>query len=398
MTRVGTFVVALSASSAVRFEPGQSVALRGMPTRESAVDVKWFTRYADEGYESGVPRELWVDVRGEAESFDRALHEFTEAGRALTVLLALAANAPIDDPTWELAYEDTPGVTTRDFAQRFSLTESGLPRSARVLDRRLVAPMVNAILGGEVDRLHRAAVHYNEALKAWRPGTELRTATHLWMAVEALTKVALRRELAVRDVDRAGLCSAWGIDLKDLDPEVRRRLIFRGDDAAYLEAKVISDAVEHSFESLADLHPRAVSIRETVAQHVRTSILALADMPDEIRTVLLGEPYAKPRESFPLTKVFRGRLVGDATVLGEEGQPYPFLHWTGDIDELKRGGDGSYHIRPRDNLRVALGPGISLRPGSIEVWGPRQDRAAFDPQPGTVVITDPASLRTDEEH
>ncbi len=38
------------------------------PTEVGAIDVAFRTRFADEGYESPVPREMWIDVRGSGDA------------------------------------------------------------------------------------------------------------------------------------------------------------------------------------------------------------------------------------------------------------------------------------------------------------------------------------------
>ncbi len=107
----------------------------------------------------------------------------------VTPLLALSANAAIEDPEVEVAFDATPGVQSREFFQSMRPTDFGVPKSSRALMGESVGPLVNAVFSSpESDRLHRAAVQYGEALKSWRPGSQLRCCLHLWMAVEALTK------------------------------------------------------------------------------------------------------------------------------------------------------------------------------------------------------------------
>jgi hypothetical protein len=58
------YTVVLIASSGVRVPPDRRYQLSEIPVPTGQADVTWFTRYAPEGFESPVPRELWVEVQG----------------------------------------------------------------------------------------------------------------------------------------------------------------------------------------------------------------------------------------------------------------------------------------------------------------------------------------------
>jgi hypothetical protein len=207
---------------------------------------------------------------------------------------------------------------------------------------------------------------------------------HLWMGVEALTKAALRLEQRRLGVDQAGLLATWGIGITELDATVRKRLIFHGDEGTYAELRQLSDAVEHSFEKLAPLHPRAESVRAPAAAHLRQAILENSGIAADLLAVLTSPPYLTPRESFALSRYLRGRLVGEGDQLAADGQPYPFIHMESRLTGFDANEDGSYVVTPSDTFKAALGPGISLTDVSVEVWGPAQDprRDASPPDPG----------------
>jgi hypothetical protein len=373
------FIVALnSPAPAVRLPPGASVGVDHVPTRYGLASVTWYTRHSEEGFSAPVPRELWVEVRGQAPDLDTAMAELVDLGRVMTPLLALSANAPVEDPELEVAFDATPGVHSREFFQSMRPTDFGEPRSSRLLMGESVGPLVNSVFGStEGDRLHRASVQYGEALKAWRPGRQLRCAMHLWMAVEALTKAAQRIEERRLGVDQSGLLRAWGIAVDDLDPTVRKRLIFHGSESTYSDLRKLSDALEHSFESLAPLHARAESVRDAAAKHVRQAILELADLPPGLLTTLTSPPFDSPKESFGMQRHLRGRLVGDSEQLAADGQPYPFVHVGSSMSAFDLNEDGSYRVTPTDTARPALGPGIQLTDVTYELWGPAQDSMRF---------------------
>lgn len=381
------FVVILDASSAVRLDVGESVQITEIPTASGLATARWFTYHSEEGFDVPVPRELWVEVSGPAESLDEACNEFLDVGRALTPYVALTANAAIDDPQLLLAYDATPEATSHKFVQALRPSTTGQFRSSRRLDVGLVGPTLVPILGSrEHDRLHRAVVHYSEALKAWGPGSDLRTVLHLWMATEAMTKAALRIELERTGLTQDQLVAAWGTEPKQLDSEVRSRVLMHGDYATYAEARSISDAAEHSYQPFAGLHPRAAAIRDNLATHVRSSLLELADVAPETRQALLSEGFKHPRESFPMTRLFRGWITGDGP-LAADGRPYPWVDWTSKIVAVSKNQDGSYRVSPEEVMTPRIGPSVAMTDTSFELWGPRQDSARFTEAPSGAEVT-----------
>ncbi len=389
------YVIVLDASSAVRIELGESVTMTAVPAATGLVSVRWFTYHSDEGFEVPVPRELWVEVTGPAGSLEEARDGFVEVARVLTPYVAFTANAAIDDPQLLLAY----GRDADHRRPRFRAIPP--PIEHRVLSI-VAAPRRQSCraYGGpnpwhsEHQRPHRAAVHYAEALKAWGPGTDLRTVTHLWMAIEAMTKAALRIELKLTGLDQEQLVADWGIHLRQLDGEVRSRLILHGDAPTYADAKFVSDAAEHSFASFADIHPRAAAIRDTLAAHVRLAILELAGVDASTRKMLTSGPFARPRESFPMTRLFRGRLGGEGP-LAAPGQPYPWVNWTSRMKAVSKNADGSYKVTPEETMTAQLGPSVTMSDVSFELWGPRQDSARFGQAPGDTEDAEPPSEKAD---
>lgn len=354
-----------------------SVTVDHLPTRYGAASISWRTRHSDEGFTALVPRELWVEVQGEAPDLESARNELAELGRATTPILALSANAAIEDPEIEVAYDATPGTQSREFFQSMRRTEMDTPSPSRVLRSESVGPLIDAIFGSpENARLHRSVVQYGEALKAWRPGSQLRCCLHLWMAVEALTKAAERIETTRLGTDRPGLLAAWGIDIKELDATTRKRLIFHGDASTYSELRELSDAIEHSFEDLAPLHARAEAIRATAARHIRRAILELAGLPTDLTTTLTSSPFDDPKETFGLSRYLRARLVGNGDELAIPGQPHPFVHMQSTLTDFDLNEDGSYRVTRSETYTAALGPGIVLADPRVELWGPPETVAS----------------------
>jgi hypothetical protein len=372
------YLVVLEASSAVRFDDDASLTLTDVPTRLGPVDIRLDTRYSAEGFEISVPRELLIQVRGDAESLDGARGEFTDAGRAIAPYLAFAANAAIDDPEFVLAFDTTPGSQSREMVQALRSWETGLPRSSRRLEPSFAGLLLSQLLQHpEHPRLHRAVVHYSEALKPWGQGATLRVLMHLWMAVEALTKAAIRHELSQRAVDQAQLLEDWGVPIRQLDGEARRRLIFHEDDDVYDTARGASDAIEHSFQTFTDVHGEVAGIEDRLAAHVRAAIIEIADVDPETRAAALSRPYESPRESFPFRQIVRGRLTAPSDELAEPGLPYPWLDWDQTVSAFARNPDGGYRVTPTGQISPRLAPGVTFSMTSREIWGPRQDNASL---------------------
>jgi hypothetical protein len=233
------FKVVARAASGAYFPPDGYFLVRQFPARTGRLDVLIRTRRAElDGFDRPVPRGLCAEVRGEAQSIYEALQEFTTAAQTLLPLLSVSANAPIKDLQPELAFEITPGVEEREFFQQFLLDERLLPYRPRKVHARATKELMQAVVKNpEKDRLLRASAQYFHALQEWGPGQEIMALAHIYIGMEILTPVALRTHLSQYRIDKADLVSAWKIDLCRLDSEVRRRLVFDGDDDTYAKVK-----------------------------------------------------------------------------------------------------------------------------------------------------------------
>src|ERR671935_2451102 len=106
------YVVVLGAESDARCrDVTVPMALRGVGSAVGPVDLIFRTRYASEGYEAAVPREMWIDARGETAdevSLPDAITAYAQACAPVLPMIAIATNAWIDDVTPKLAYDATP--------------------------------------------------------------------------------------------------------------------------------------------------------------------------------------------------------------------------------------------------------------------------------------------------
>src|SRR5262249_19471170 len=155
-----------------------------------------------------------------------------------------------------------------------------LPEAGMLLieRRRVTAELAIRVLRvlsahGERERIRRAIAQYHQALRNWEPGLEILAPAHLWMAGEALTPAIRRRLLEAHATNSAGLADLWKIELKQLDPEIRRRIIMRGDEEAYSKARDASDGLEHGYRDFAEIRAGSIDVRLRVAENLRKSVL-----------------------------------------------------------------------------------------------------------------------------
>lgn len=269
------YVVVTRALSGARIREGEQLQVPA-ESALGAVIITYRTRYADEGFESLIPRELWAEVRGEADcSLEEAINAYWSIANDLIPSLAVATNAPIDDLDVHLAFDATPGEEEHPFFENFLPDETGRPRHGRSASLAETVEFLRALVtSDEQQRLFRACAFYREALRYLRPGQEALFVVFLWMAVEALTKVALRRARGEENCSQNDLLVRWQLAkaganeevLKKakryLDGEARRRLIFHSDGECQRLTVQASNAIEHGFGDFDKIRALAVEAKE----------------------------------------------------------------------------------------------------------------------------------------
>ena len=124
------FVVVLRAESAARFRRGDPPLQITSASKVGPVQLTFRTRYVDEGLEDPVPREMWIDARGEAAcSLDAAMREYVRVANLLGPVISFAANAPVGHMDIHLAFDATPELERHEFFENFLPDERGRPRS-----------------------------------------------------------------------------------------------------------------------------------------------------------------------------------------------------------------------------------------------------------------------------
>jgi hypothetical protein len=376
-----SFVVVLGGESAARFqEEDEPMVIRDFPTAIGRATLTFRTRFADEGHEVNVPRELWIDVRGDANcSLDEAINAYAAAGLSFLPALALAANASIEDVQPKLAFDNTPSHDPREYFQSFVPERRGFPLLTRRFDVKATLTLITALAAhAETARLVRAAEQYRLALSHWMRGHESLALMHLYMGMEALTVCALRRECTSGGLSEEDLARSWAIDVdaapvksvwrRDLESELRRRILFQGDGTTLAKARQASDGLEHGFLNFAEARTLADEVRDKTAAYLREAIFALADVDAETKQRMLAPPCDKPLKSW-LVKYVRGKFVGDAADLAVPAQEYPIFRWESRLKSIKRTETGGYEMTPDELLTAQFNSGVTFHATSFEVWG-----------------------------
>ena len=408
----GSYVVVLRAPSAARFEVEDNLSINRVPCATGTVDLIFRTRYVNEGFSAPVPRELWVDARGKASSLKDALVSFANASYTLSPIITVSANAFVEDLEVELGYDDTAGLSEREYFQQFVPEERGLPR----LGRRINAPATAALLLAfavhpESERMHRAASQYRLALAHWHLGRETLALAHLYMGMEALSKVLVRTECRARGITEAELAEFLGIrprvdedelltELKRnsdsfssevmneinarvnagkfkvayaVESHLRRSVLFKGDENCYKKARAASDGFEHGFKPFSEVRTLATEVRDRAAQYLRSALIELSGINEDQKQLLLTTPYDIPIGYGRLVKYLWGHLLGTNTDLAEKSQQYPFLRWQSSIESFSRRDSGEYELVPNETVTGSFGENISFRASNLEIWGQRTD-------------------------
>jgi hypothetical protein len=382
-------VVAKSSASAI-FEPGAEVAMN-FEAGPGTFAVRFWTNYGGK-FDIPVPLHFCAEGRGPAEGLDDAGKRFANAARAGSTILALVANADLGLLEPELIFDASPDRDQHEFLQ-IVLPEKPL---RAIPNRRIEVEAVSAVGAAlathpELVRLRRAIAQYALALSLWQPGHEIQCLAHLYMGVEALTKARLRQHLVAHGLGEDELIVEWQIERKQLDAEVRRRLIFIEDQRAYAKAKTVSDGLEHGFSEYDEMQAPAREVVVRTAQYLRRAILDMLNLEGGVRERLLGADFNEPRGPVALVRYLRGTLSGPAKGLAMSDQLYPLMQWRGGIKSVTRGEDGKYSFAADEGFTAMLGQGVTFTPGTYEIW----DGSSIKELPKTPTVS--AAVERDED-
>jgi hypothetical protein len=146
-----------------------------------------------------VPRGIFVEISGESEHLSGAAELFINHAELLVGILAVGANAFVDNLECELAFEVTEGVTEREFLQILIPPRTQI-FPARKIKGTLASGFTKAILRRNEPRLRRAIAHYREMLAHWHLEERLRCVTHAFVIAEALGPLARQRQMEEKGI------------------------------------------------------------------------------------------------------------------------------------------------------------------------------------------------------
>lgn len=372
------FIVVLRGRSSARFRQaeGVSVTFGDAGVAGQKVTARIRTRWVDEGFESAVPRELWIEVRLREASLDAACSAASGVAHLLTVLTTFCANVTGDVPEVHLAYREKSHNSRREFVEVFLPDETSTPREGRSVDVNEYMEVFSAVnSSGQQKRIVRALNQYQIALRYWYLGGEWLALTHLYMAVETLTKVALRHECHKLGIGEEELARRNNIDPDDperprwqpaLEAWARADLIFEGDATTYLAARGASDGIEHGFMEFSEINQHALAATLSTFGYVRRAVLRFLELPEESE---LGQ--RSPLDVGSLRRMVRGHFVGDAEDPSPAGSEYPHLEWNSSLKSFKQVGDRLV-FTPREVITVRCAEGMGFQGQAFEVRGRSQ--------------------------
>lgn len=394
------YIVVLRGRSSARFKQaeGVSVTFGDAGVTDQVVKARIRTRWVDEGFESAVPRELWIDARLYGDSLDAACSAASGVAHLLTLLATFCANVTGDVPEVHLAYREKPHDSRREFVEVFLPDETSTPREGRSVDVNEYMEVFNAVnSSGQQKRIVRALNQYQIALRYWYLGGEWLALTHLYMAVETLTKVALRHECHKLGIGEAELARRNNIDPDDperprwrpaLEAWARADLIFEGDAVTYSAARGSSDGVEHGFMEFSEINQYALAATLSTFGYVRRAILRFLELPEESE---LGQ--RSPLDVGSLRRMVRGHFVGDADDPAPAGSEYPHLEWNSSLKSFKQVGD-KLVFTPREAITVQCAEGMGFQGQAFEVRG-RSQTGGLQMEEETAVQSDTDPTPTD---
>lgn len=329
-----------------------------------------------EGFANPVRTGLWAEARGNALTLSEAVEVFVNLTRGIAAVLSVVANASVGYFTADIAFDNTPGRQEREYFQRSHPVDPEVPSQGRRLDAALARALLTAWKQMRVEELecwHRAANAYHHALQEWEPGAEIPALSHLWSVAETLTPIIRQRYMQGESLTKEQLLARWAIERKDLGPEVRRRLIFQGDDACVRTAREARSALLHGYDPLWELREGSMEVRDLTASYVRRALIESVGLHDVDQEALLTPPYDEPFHS-SVDTFMSGRMLGDVENLARPGNVYPRLDWQLKRTELPPDEEGDARTEFIVEITPQLADGITFVLDRVSFLGPHDNQ------------------------
>jgi hypothetical protein len=383
-------VVVMSArADALWRDTDPPLVISDFPTSVGPVTISYRTAFFDEGFESTVPREMWIEAAGgeSTTTFVEVITAYTNAAAGFIPVIAFCTNAYVGDVEPKIAFDNAPDKVTRDYFQSFvPERRPSVPLPGRRVPSEAVVAVLEAVQASpSADRLRRAMGQYALALSHWLRGQETLALAFLYIGMETLVPVTLERECARLGLTVDELMQSWaitdnrvGVRRNKLNGEIRQRVLFRGDSALAARAKRASDGFEHGFLDFGAVRSLAEQARDETGRLLRRAILECAAVPAEHAEKLLSPPLDVPLHSF-VTRYIWGTILGEGVDLAPPDKKYPILEWRARLSAYRRNEDGTVTFTPEETPTVRFAEGFAFRPKRYEAWGPEGIRRIDQP-------------------
>lgn len=333
-----TWIVQLTAKAAVRFDANGHLTIVAGPASTLTVHgvrLRNHKCWATQDHSVGAPSFIGgfvAEAAGEFANKDEAVSVLANLANPYFQVMALIANAAIEEPEDLLAY--APPVD-RDDTGEFVVQRHSQARAPAARLRKVCAPEAMAVLQGLMghpreERLHRAMAHYRMALNHLNPENRVLSAESLWMVVENTSRVVFDRLCSEHAIDPRArdakhlLALAVGFQPKKLeegyapgvqalidsgelnpgrlkrdnthldalDTHIRRDVLLGGDKACYKQLREMSDGFEHGYMSFGDVRAKS-AVADAAFTHLRHAILREIGIDDS--STLFDARYDTPQ-------------------------------------------------------------------------------------------------------
>jgi hypothetical protein len=382
------YIAVFRSRSNARFRLGHVFTIDKVPGGERPCDVALWTAYEDVGLAAQIPRELIIEVKGEATSLDNALAAYQQVAQGFANFTAFVANAPVGQPRLHIAYDASSDRNEHEFMEVFGADERELLSDGRwVNEEELGAFLRIAPAHMDWPRLARAIGHYTVALDNWYYGGETLALAHLYMAAETLAPATIRSSLSSRGLhadDKATLADQLKIRREATEacphcghiepPKWRMKLeqwhrlniVFQGDGDTYRKARRASDHFEHGSGELAEVRRYATEVIDKTFSYIRKAILGIIPLTESLKASINDR---RPLDVRSFRKIVRGHFIGEASSLPAAGQVHPYLRWESSLRTLSEDQDGNLRAEFNEQMTIVCGEGVGFRGEAFELRG-----------------------------
>ena len=384
------YVVVLVAKGGARLIPGERLEMNGFRTDAGLATVYLMTRFQEVGLPDRLPQELVFEVHCPGRDIDDAVSRAAALATSLAPIISFAVNAFVDVPIAHIAYEGSPGRSTRRFWQADVALGSGQTTPTRPLKTDLLFALLTDLpSNAEHQRLARAISQYHAALRHWTTAGQPLSLMHLYPALEALGPAVERAErarLGLGDEKAHAVHLGIDIDFEDkqegwkrvLLSQIRRDVICQRDRPTYKAAYEARNGLLHGSKDMSLVRAAAPEIAPKLFDYIRQGILNLLNLDAGVRSELAALP---PLDVTPLHWSITGILTGeveDPNAMGFEGDPYPRMEWQITIDDLKTQPDGRLTVSPLHTFTARIASAVQFRPADMTLAAGLNDPANFN--------------------